>query len=273
MIPLPKRPVPFPRPKPVKPPLPERQRMTIAAGFLCSDGVVLAADTQFTGALKQQGLKIWEITGPELTYTIAMAGAGDAGLIHALRDRLRQLVQPGVLGIRPLEMSALMTAFGIRGSQMSVDTVADDLQSKYLKPFFDEHVLSYPQWQDSRPLQFLLTIRVGQRIQLYMNSAATLGSVDAMACIGSGSDLGGYLQETLFTPNTDMQMGRRIAAHLLKHVKRYSLWCGGDSTIMSIPINGQPSFMTKKEVRRAESWMQRHLKVSLADHLPAEPSE
>jgi hypothetical protein len=232
--------------------------MTIAAGFVCTDGVVLAADTQITGNLKLHGLKVWEITGPELEYSIAMAGAGDAGLIHALRDKLRKLVQPGALGIRPLEMHALMASFGIRGSQMSIETVVDDLESKYLKPFFDEHVVSYPDWQNTRQLYFLLAVRVGARVKLYQNSFATLGSVDSMSCIGSGVELGGYLQDTLFTADMDTQAARRVSAYLLKQVKFYSPWCGGDSTIMTIPTNGRPFVMTKKEVREAEIWMRKH---------------
>ena len=72
--------------------------MTIAAGFVCSDGVVLGADTQVTGqTIKYSRDKVWVLSAPDASHCVAMAGAGDAVLIRALRDHLASHDQSGRL--------------------------------------------------------------------------------------------------------------------------------------------------------------------------------
>ena len=61
----PQCPQPFPRkrPTPVYPPVKHKvqyaKAMTIATGFVCTDGIVIAADTEMTGYAKYQGRKVW----------------------------------------------------------------------------------------------------------------------------------------------------------------------------------------------------------------------
>ena len=91
-----------PRRPPLPPPLPpldqRGQHMTIAAGFVCSDGVVLGADTQVTGqTIKYSRDKVWVLSAPDASHCVAMAGAGDAVLIRALRDHLASHDQSGRL--------------------------------------------------------------------------------------------------------------------------------------------------------------------------------
>ena len=50
--------------------------MTIAAGFLCSDGFVLAADTLHSGINKRYAAKIWKAERGDVL--VAVAGSGDA---------------------------------------------------------------------------------------------------------------------------------------------------------------------------------------------------
>src|SRR5688572_2006464 len=70
--------------------LPGKERaVTIAAGFICSDGVVLAADSQYTGVNRRDAAKIWHFGD---TNVVAMAGAGDATLIRRAKYEIeRQL--------------------------------------------------------------------------------------------------------------------------------------------------------------------------------------
>ena len=78
----------YPRPKPPRPLLPKPRRllqgkhMTIALGILATDGIVLAADTEMSwgNARKTEGAKIAVVE----QAGIAIAGAGDVGLMDAL---------------------------------------------------------------------------------------------------------------------------------------------------------------------------------------------
>jgi len=61
--------------------------MTIAVGVLASDGVVLAADTEYTwGYLKTSGEKIW--TAEANGSAVAVAGAGGSDYVEAVSQEL-----------------------------------------------------------------------------------------------------------------------------------------------------------------------------------------
>lgn len=233
--------------------------MTIAAGFKCSDGVVLCADTQVTSNIKQQDPKIWVLTDPKSDHVVAMAGSGDVVLIHALRDTLVTFDRPNMLGVRFATMMAMTGSFSGR---TPMESLIEALQESILKPFYEKHIYSYPGWETSqRQLQFLLALRVGNQCALLESSYATLARSEGRACIGSGNDLGGYLQETLFDPKAmDVSGARRVAAYLLDQVKTYSPWCGGESHILTIPNAGPPVWASDVEIHRHEVSMTRRVK-------------
>ena len=49
-----------------------------------------------------------------------------------------------------------------------------------------------------------------------------------------------------------MATGRRVVAHLLKQVKTYSTFCGGDSHILLVPHEGPATFATARQIRKDE---------------------
>lgn len=66
--------------------------MTIAAGFVCRNGLVLCADTEYTGSTKHSGAKLWARSDGPLG--LAIVGAGDPVLIRLARDRIHERVTP-----------------------------------------------------------------------------------------------------------------------------------------------------------------------------------
>ncbi len=62
--------------------------MTIAAGFKCTDGLVLCSDTEYTwdSVLKLPGPKIY--THREPSFSLAFAGAGDVDFIRMAVQRI-----------------------------------------------------------------------------------------------------------------------------------------------------------------------------------------
>ncbi len=75
--------------------------MTIAAGFCCPDGIVLAADTQYTlGYMTRiQGPKIFRLKERE-NVRVAVAGAGDVAYmqmaVEEIDRKLEGLAKDGV---------------------------------------------------------------------------------------------------------------------------------------------------------------------------------
>jgi hypothetical protein len=88
------KPLPLPRPKPFNIPtirrLPRGKRLTIAAGFIGQNGIVLCADTQevIPGLTKNEvdKIRLWKDQG----LCIAIAGAGDSELIETASQRIEK---------------------------------------------------------------------------------------------------------------------------------------------------------------------------------------
>ncbi len=67
------------------------KRMTIALGVLCSDGVVLGVDLQFTtdNIIKTAGQKLFVLLPsyrPELNYSVLIGGSGNADTIRKITE-------------------------------------------------------------------------------------------------------------------------------------------------------------------------------------------
>ena len=64
--------------------------MTIGAGFICKDGIVVAADTQettgYAGYLKGEKLKI--DYSKQNTWSIAIVGAGDSSYVEMCAQKI-----------------------------------------------------------------------------------------------------------------------------------------------------------------------------------------
>ena len=221
--------------------------MTIAAGFVCRDGVVLGAGSQVTGStIKYSSDKVWVLSAPDASHCIAMAGAGDAVLIRALRDHLASYDESG----RP-QLAAALAGFSAaigRVPRPPLDALVASLQ-RSLQDFYETHIYTYPTWETTvyRRLDFQLAIQIAGEAALFENSASTLGRVDTCVCIGSGSDIGQYIQATRFAPDMDMRDGRRVAPHLLQQVKTCPD-CGGESRILLVPGRGETAFVEPRHI-------------------------
>ena len=182
---IPYKPLPFPRfrplgllPRPRR--LPKGKRVTIAAGFVCFDGIVLCADTQETipGYTKNSTEKIrfWKDGG----LGIAITGSGDSELIATAGQLLEQCLTDEYLP------SVLWLPENVR-------TMLQDTWKK----FFQDCIVPYAAYpRDDRPSVDLL-IGIGiknERVNwqgLFKASGTTIRQIDEEGgadCIGSGSD-------------------------------------------------------------------------------------
>src|SRR5262245_62171423 len=109
--------------------------MTIAAGFVCSDGVVLCADTELTASYKQQGQKLWLHTYD--TLSVVLTGAGDYVLLKLANSMLSARVKAG------------MTVSDVEGQ---IGEVVTEIVST--------HVDTAPQWQVASGYDIALLVGV-----------------------------------------------------------------------------------------------------------------
>lgn len=200
--------------------------MTLAAGFVCGDGIVLGADSLYTGPAKIHGAKIWCVEN--MPVVLALAGAGNKVLIRKVWDEACRKLKPS------------MTEHEI--VQMLEDT---------LYPLHIKHVKA-DKTGDTQ-LDVLVAIRTQAGLALFESDAHTLGRVDEKQCIGCGQSLARYLADWLFAPGMPVRGGRTIAAYVLERTKRYDPYCGGRSRIWVIPESGRPYQLTDAVIAELEA--------------------
>lgn len=191
---------------------PERERaLTIAAGFVCSDGLVFAADTQYSGVTKRHGAKLWWFRCNDTV--VAIAGAGVATYIRYVKDGIRKQLRDGMS-----DDAILQTA----------NDIVFSLAAKHQKVDAEE-------WD----LDLLIGIRSPGGISLYENQSGIVFSPvetkNKSQCIGCGRSLGLYFTDWLFNPTLTTRWATTIAAHLLNRTKALDPDCGGDSDILVVP--------------------------------------
>jgi hypothetical protein len=186
--------------------------MTIAAGFVCSDGLLFASDTLYSGEERVSGDKFWTFSTDHVALVYGGAGTS-TGLqctINEIEHRLKSAMR---------RWDVLQT---IQASLKSVDKLLE------LEP-----------WNKT---QLLVGTREDGKTQLHENDGGSYGLSRiqrATQCVGAGYSLGRYFARSLFHPNMSIKWAEIVAAHLIKNVKAYDEQrCGGDTHLFALPNDG-----------------------------------
>ena len=196
--------------------------MTIAAGFVCLDGIVLCADTQETipGYTKnsRNKIRVWKDQG----LGIAIVGSGDAESI----ETLGQLIEKDLTGdYSPKEMR-----FPCDLRQIIEKTVLE---------FFQKSIVPYASFpRDDRPyVDLLIGIQVLNEVNnyqcLFKAAGTTVREIEADAnCIGTGLILAKSLIERLYSPFMGLDELVIVACYVLYHAKKWTDGCGGNTDLL-----------------------------------------
>lgn len=204
--------------------------MTIAAGFRCSDGIVLCADRQVSvpGALKYFEKKIVVEEAPE--WSLAIAVAGDVGFAREIREK-------AIETIRSFEESPTIG---------QVREVLDDILVRTSRLYMRE--------EDPIQLLMALTLFWGDADLLKFDGRALHKADDFNLLRTGNSSLIRFLSDNLYDPAIDMETGISLAAYIVQKAERYIDWCGGAIDIVTIPkTEGVCNWIPAEEAqRRAE---------------------
>lgn len=205
--------------------------MTIAAGFVCSNGLVLCADTEYTGSIRQTGQKVW-IREHDNSYVLALAGAGDTALIRLVRNRLFERVDP---------------TKAAREAETELEQI--------LRSAFEDHIDKAP--PEARAAGYdvavLVGVRKGDGRVLLEHSRTAVAWVQSYSCVGVGAPVANYIAETMFTGGMSIQDTIPIACYLLKQTKTFGVMCGGASHVIVIPASGPAEFIDPERIKKLES--------------------
>lgn len=240
---------------PTKPPwfvprkerLPERKRMTIAAGFRCREGLVLCADTQETiqGYVKTDTDKI-SISQIGLN-TYAFAGAGNSvqldGLVQEIEARLTSKTPHALGPVKKLIRETLEEFFP---------------HPHYPKP--------YPE------TQLLIAVQQSTGPALYVTSDRAISEVRNSESIGSGIALSKSLAAQYYRFDLSLQELSVIAGYILYYAKKWVDGCGGRSDIFLSNRSRGFTPIPQQAVSLLESYFDR-LDAALSPILMASPCQ
>jgi hypothetical protein len=193
--------------------------MTIAAGFVHSEGVMLCSDTQFeAGASKTYGTKLGFFNCPG--GNIAYAFAGNASFA----------------------MSAIQKCEEKLKSTPAGDTICQiekTLDREYRRVVYG-HPDHTSDW--TLPYVFLIALqRPGRRCSLFAIEQTAMRSVPDSECIGVGKDFATYLVKpdwsSALASMTEYE-ALLLAASTLARVKAHVSGCGGTSQFIMMRNDG-----------------------------------
>jgi 20S proteasome alpha/beta subunit len=208
------------------------RRMTVAAGYICDEGVILCADTQETipGYTKTDANKLMSFNLPDLCLVFAGAGNNAVQIdetVHEIAGKFRS--------------SAPTNGEQIRKALREI-----------LEELFPK--AHYPR-QSGPEVDLLMAVQSVDAVQLFRVSDGSIAPVHHTACIGSGVVLGTQLFQRYYNKDVSLFDAALISIYVLFHVKRWVDGCGGKTDISLIQrTGGRMSFMPSDEVEKLEKY-------------------
>jgi len=225
-----------------RPPARRKPAVTIAIGFKCSDGVVLAADTQITwqDSHKYYERKLRPHFDETRTWNATFTFAGDPALWKSFNEKFRDAMA--------LTQTVPVTASRIR------DVIETVLQ------LFD--VLH----RDPMNLNLLCAVSVpGDTYQLYKTQGHTIHEVHGYEYVGCGdSSILRFLGPLLTAPPPVSLMDQHgyivrqavtIATYLVMKAKTYVDGCGGDTDVWAMRPDGAFAVWDQTKIYKIEQMM------------------
>jgi hypothetical protein len=223
--------------------------LTIAAGFVCQDGVVLCADTEIT---------TWQSKSHESKIDFVEFSGGKAAFTYAGHVRFANCAIQKCKG-------RLVTG----GAANMLEDIESILDQEYRR-----NVLSHPDQATNGSLHYEVLIGLvseHDRARLYVSSQTAIQEVTSWVPIGIGCDLARHLIQH---GPYNVAGAVKVAAYALSEIKDSVPGCGGMSIYMILQNDGRHGVVTSihdgpcKELQdfaRAYDFVTRELLMQLAN--------
>ncbi|MEO8500478.1 MAG: hypothetical protein ABI565_06150 [Vicinamibacteria bacterium] len=215
-----------------KPPRPDRKYMTLIAGVLCPDGIVLAADSEVTygDTLKVQAGKLFCSDGKP--YDLLIGGSGHGDYIDQFRGDFMRAV--GEL------------------ANPSIDSVRGVLKSE-LRSMYEDTIFSMYSTNDpDRPRIQLIVgfIAPNKERCIWKTQELAVSEVQDFAFIGSGWTVAHHIAKKLLSDGQPVAIVHHMAYQILLEAQVHSPGVGGDIEVWSYKtglIESTPFFASGAE--------------------------
>jgi hypothetical protein len=206
--------------------------VTIGAGVVATDGIVLAADSQETldDYLKLFKPKVIELPTGSSDLKCVIVGSGDGPFIDQITEKITSLLSV----IDPYLENAKETV------QQAITDVCHQVF-----PFYAE---------GSRPQAHLLIgIRASDGLGLFDSVVPMLKNADPCTFIGFGRDLAAYKAKQLMHPQISTAIAAPLTAYILDIVKKNVERCGGETKMIVMTQEGSVEEKSGAFLRNAEA--------------------
>jgi len=205
--------LPFRHPKPyIHPKVREANNMTIAAGFRCSDGIVLCSDSQITApdGTKYNAQKIFSYSSSEVDAAFAFAG------VEVFSKMCIERLSRCVLASEPSNIEQIL-----RDEALAIHQTYSP-QATVSTTDYDLDVL------------VAVRFRTGNHDELglyHIEGPAVSPPIRTFDCIGIGRTVARQAINSFYKDGLSVQEGSRIAVFCLKQTKDHVDSCGGPSQV------------------------------------------
>lgn len=209
-----------------------RRGVTIGAGIVSSDGIILAADSQETvdDYLKVFRPKLTELTliSPELKCVIV--GSGDGPFIDMLIERISESLEV----INPYVSEA----------KQAIQTVVTQTCNEFW-PLYSAQI-------EKPQAALLIGLRGNDGLCLVEASVPMIKTVDRYSFIGFGRVLALYKSKQLMPEILPVDVAAPLTAHILDAVKKNAERCGGETNMAVLTQDGHVEHKTQDYLGTAE---------------------
>lgn len=188
---------------------PPERAVTIAVGFRCVDGIVIASDTQYTrGPFKTEGPKIFTVKPPaRQDLALLIAGAGHVAFMKRAIEQMESA------------LSSCSANLGVNDVKVIIE---DELLT-----FFTKHVYPIPSYE-GYGFELLIAVWTKQDgFGLFKTTATTISAVATREVIGCGFDVVEYVLNLLYLSPITVEDATFVAVTCVKAAKDYVDYCGG----------------------------------------------
>ncbi len=217
--------------------------MTIIAGFHVQDGILLVADTMYSGGVKIHQSKLFgyhlNFKTPEMcALTFALAGHEDHGKM-AIEDCVA-----AVGAIEPEQRTLVNFREAMRAS---------------IRRIHDEYV-DHASRGEHETAKFELIVGAwlpkAGGLKLFKSKGRSFLQVqDNYHCAGIGAYLGDYLMRPMFTPRMTVNEVALLAIQGFATAKSYDQYCGGDTQFIRILQGGQLTNVVPYDIQGSETYV------------------
>lgn len=214
--------------------------MTIAAGFVHRDGVLLCADTQITNqSLKVHAQKVRHFDTKAGRIGIAYAGdvAVAITVIQTLEQKLKTL-----------------------NVQNPLPIIRKVVDREYRRLVFSHPHFGYEHGPD---VSLVLAVQLaGAEVKLYATQQVAVHEISTYRCLGAGETFGTQLIEPTFRMRAEPSHALLHAIRMLALVKEHVPGCGGDSIYLDLRHDGAIHEHHDQLLQRVENWIKTYQLVS-----------